>query len=100
MKIITICGSLKFKKTMMEEAERLELLGNCVLTPIYPTKENYTKEEIKKFNELHFAKIKLSNAIYVVNVEGYIGKQTQKEIIFAKENKKEIIYFDNSKNTL
>ena len=36
MKIITICGSLKFQKEMMEMAEKMALDGNCVLTPTYP----------------------------------------------------------------
>ena len=40
MKIITLCGSLKFKKEMMEIAEKMALLGNCILTPIYPIIEN------------------------------------------------------------
>lgn len=40
MKIVTLCGSLIFKKEMMEVAEKLALLGDCVLTPVYPTSEN------------------------------------------------------------
>ena len=35
MKIITICGSLKFQKEMMEMAQKLAFEGNCVLTPTY-----------------------------------------------------------------
>ena len=34
MKIITICGSLKFKNEMMKMAEKLALDGNCVITPV------------------------------------------------------------------
>lgn len=40
MKIITLCGSLRFQECMMRTAEKMALLGNCVLTPIYPTSEN------------------------------------------------------------
>ena len=41
MKIITICGSLKFIKEMLEIAEKKELEGNCVLLPIYnPRRSN------------------------------------------------------------
>ncbi len=40
MKIITICGSLKFQTEMMIEAQKLALNGACVLTPIYPAIEN------------------------------------------------------------
>ena len=37
MKIITICGSLRFKDEMMKISEKMELAGNCIITPIYPT---------------------------------------------------------------
>ena len=47
MKIITICGSLKFKNEIMEISEKLEPEGNAVIAPIYPTNEQkdaYTDE--------------------------------------------------------
>lgn len=51
MKIITICGSLKFQKEMMEMAEKMALDGNCVLTPTYPVSNNLniTDNQLKKF---------------------------------------------------
>ena len=36
MKIVTICGSFKFQKEMLEIGEKLSLEGYCVLHPIYP----------------------------------------------------------------
>lgn len=96
MKIITICGSLRFQKEMMEIAEKMELEGNCILTVIYPTKENkdaYTEQEFEMFDKMHKEKIKLSDAILVVNVDGYIGSSTKSEIEFAKSLGKEIIYY-------
>ena len=54
MKIITLCGSLRFQKCMMRTAEKMALLGNCVLTPIYPTSENpeRTKEQLEMLKEV------------------------------------------------
>ena len=40
MKIITLCGSLKFQKEMMIVAQKMALDGNCVLTPTYPVSNN------------------------------------------------------------
>lgn len=40
MKIITLCGSLKFQHEMMIIAEKMALEGNCILTPVYPTLDN------------------------------------------------------------
>lgn len=96
MKIITVCGSLKFKEEMIKIAVEMELQGNCVITPIYPTnsdKDIYTDEQIVILNEMHKEKIKLSDAILVVNVNGYIGSSTRSEIEFAKGLNKEIIYY-------
>ena len=95
MKIITLCGSLKFQKEMMIVAEKMALEGNCILTPVYPTIENLkrSEEQLKKLKEEHFKRIELSDAILVINVNNYIGNSTSLEIQYAKELGKEIIYY-------
>lgn len=35
MKVITICGSMKYKDKMLEIAETLALKGNCIITPMF-----------------------------------------------------------------
>ena len=97
MKIITICGSLKFKSEMIAVAEKLELQENAVITPIYPTNSNkdaYTDEQADILDKMHKEKIKISDAIYVVNVGGYIGTSTKSEIEYAKSLGKEILYLE------
>ncbi len=95
MKIITLCGSLKFKKEMIEIAEKMALDGNCVLTPVYPVLENYkrTDRQLELLKEAHFKKIELSDSILVVNINNYIGNSTNLEIEYAKKLGKEIIYY-------
>ncbi len=95
MKIITLCGSLKFKKEIMEIAEKMALKGNCILTPVYPVLENYkrTAKQLKKLKEEHFKRIELADAILVVNVNNYIGDSTNLEIEYAKKLGKEILYY-------
>jgi hypothetical protein len=97
MKIITICGSLKFENELNYYAEKLALEGNCVLNIIYPTKEKdkYTKEEIKLLGNEHLKKIELSDAIFVVNKNRYIGEAVSKEIEFARSKNKEVIYLES-----
>ncbi len=96
MKIITVCGSLRFYKEMMIITEKMELEGNCMLVPIYnpemPNKDDFT-EEVLMLDKMHKERIKLADAILVVNVDGYIGSSTTKEIEFAKSLNKEIIYY-------
>ena len=95
MKVITLCGSLKFQKEMMIVAEKMALEGNCILTPVYPTLDNIerTEEQLIKLKGAHFKRIELSDAILVVNVNNYIGNSTNLEIEYAKKLEKEIIYY-------
>lgn len=96
MKIITVCGSYKFKKEMIEITEKFALQGNCMITPIELTKSDknaYTENEALILDKMHKEKIKLSDAILVVNVNGYIGNSTNSEIEYAKSLDKEILYY-------
>ena len=51
-----------------------------------------TLSDISALESAHFRKIELSDAIYVVDIQGYIGDQVSKEITFAKGLGKEVIY--------
>lgn len=97
MKIITVCGSLKYYTEMMEITEKMGLKGNCMLVPIYnpnkTSKDDYTEEEILILGQMHKERIKLADAILVVNVNNYIGSSTKSEIEYAKKLNKEIIYY-------
>ena len=95
MKIVTLCGSLKFKNEMMTVSEKMALEGYCILTPVYPVLENMkaTEEQLIKLKEAHFKRIELSDAILVVNINNYIGDSTKLEIDYAKKLGKEIIYY-------
>lgn len=103
MKIITVCGSYKFKKEMIKMTEYYTLKGNCMLMPNELSRENkeaYTKEEATIIDQMHKEKIKLSDAILVVNVDGYIGKSTKSEIEYAKSLGKEILYYTDLKENI
>ena len=50
----------------------------------------FNEEEQVLLADLHYKKIDISDAIYVVNVDGYIGTSTKKEIEYAKSLNKEI----------
>lgn len=81
---------------MMIVAEKLALKGNCVLTPVYPILENLkmTDEQLEKLKEAHFKRIELSDSIYVINKDNYIGKSTKLEIEYAQNLGKEIMYLE------
>ena len=94
MKIITVCGSFKYMDEMIKISEKLCLEGNCVLSPMYPiSNKKYSAEDKEILGKIHLERIKISDAIVVINVDNYIGEATMKEIDFAKSLGKEIIYY-------
>ena len=92
-KVITVCGSLKFQDEMMRQSDLLERAGNCVLSVVYPSQalDLYTPEDNERFAALHFQKIRMSDGIFVVNVGGYVGESTRKEMAYARKLGKEIL---------
>ena len=94
-KVITLCGSIKFKEEFLKMQEKLTLDRNIVLTPnsFQSIKKEKINEQTKKMlDEMHRQKIDMSDAIFVINVNGYIGESTKNEIEYAKSKNKEILY--------
>lgn len=97
-KVVTICGSVRFWNKIQEMSERLELENEYVVIGIIPhvIDRDLTEYEKDLLGELHRIKIDLSDAIFVVNVDGYIGESVKKEIKYAKQKEKEIIYLESA----
>lgn len=93
-KIVTICGSMKFKDKMMEVAKELEVKNKYVVIQCIYSNNKFSKEKQQVLADLHYKKIEISDAIYVVNVDGYIGSSTNKEIEYAKKLGKEVMYLE------
>lgn len=99
IKVITICGSMRYSKEMMKIAEELELKhGYAVIQCVYNVDgQKYEGIDVSILDKIHRKKIDISDAIYVVNIDGYIGNSTKNEIEYAKRNCKEIIYHEKIK---
>lgn len=78
-KVVTLCGSIKFWNKMQEINEKLALENEYIVIGLTPrvTNRNFTEHNKELLGELHRAKIDLSDAIFVVNVDGYIGESTR-----------------------
>lgn len=96
IKIITICGSMRYAKEMMKISEELELKkGYAVIQCVYNVDGlRYEGIDSSILDKIHRKKIDISDAIYVVNIDGYIGNSTKKEIEYAINNGKEVIYHE------
>lgn len=93
--IITICGSTRFKDQILNTARDLTLMGHIVLAPCvfhHAEETELTAEEKIRLDNLHKEKINMSDAIFVVNVDGYIGESTYGEIDWATRMKKQVFF--------
>lgn len=59
--------------------------------------EDISESKRDALAKAHLSKIEISDAIYVVDIKGYIGESVSKEIQFAKEKGKEIIFHSEYK---
>jgi hypothetical protein len=95
-KIITLCGSTRFKEEFITEQKRLTLEGNIVISVGlfgHSGDNEVWSEEIKEMlDDMHKRKIDLADEIFVINVGGYIGSSTRSEIEYALSTDKRISY--------
>ena len=96
MKVVTICGSMKFAKEMQKIAGKLAKdKGYCVLQCVYDVDiQNLSETQIDLLRKEHLKRIELSDAIYIVNIGGYLGANTKSEIEYANKLNKEVIYHE------
>jgi len=93
MKTYTICGSMRFSKDMISIAYDLEAhKGFNVLQCVYSDESPSSPAEIERLTAAHLKKIDMSDGIYVVNIDGYIGESVRHEIEYALSNNKEVVY--------
>ena len=97
-KVITLCGSTHFKDQFLEAQKRLTLEGNIVISVGlfgHSGDEEVWAEGTKEMlDDMHKHKIDMADAIYVINVGGYIGSSTRSEIDYAIKNGKEVMYLE------
>ena len=81
--VITLCGSTRFKNQFLEAQKRLTLAGNIVISVGLfghsGDDEVWTEGTKEMLDEMHKRKIDMADAIYVINVNGYIGSSTRSE---------------------
>lgn len=93
MKTLTLCGSMKYEKEMQTIAFKLETKhGYNILQCVYnQEKEELNLPAMEALKAAHYKKIDISDGIYVVDIQGYVGDSTKEEIRYAKEKGKEVI---------
>jgi hypothetical protein len=101
-KVITLCGSTKFKDQFMEVQKKLTLEGNIVISVgcFGHAGDIFSDEQKLMLDDMHKRKIDMADEIFVINVGGYIGESTKSEIEYAKKHNKKVNYLDNINNDI
>ncbi len=99
-KIVCLCGSTRFMDTFFEAGWSETLKGYIVLSVgVVTTSADHAgealgSEAVQMLDELHWRKIDLADEVLVLNVGGYIGFSTQREVEYAKSLGKPIRYWE------
>ena len=95
-KVITLCGSTKFKDEFLQQQKRLTLEGNIVISVGmfgHAGDQEVWSEGVKEMlDDMHKRKIDMADEIFVINVGGYIGSSTKSEIAYAQSTGKAVRY--------
>jgi hypothetical protein len=97
-KVVTLCGSTRFKDTFMEIQKRLTLQGYIVISVGLfghaGDEEVWTEGTKEMLDDMHKRKIDMADEIFVINVDGYIGSSTRSEIEYARKTGKPVRYLE------
>lgn len=95
-KVITLCGSTRFKDEFIKVQKDLTLQGNIVISVGLfghsGDNEVWTDDTKEILDDMHKRKIDMADEIFVINVNGYIGESTRSEIEYAKRTGKIVRY--------
>jgi hypothetical protein len=98
-KVITLCGSTRFKDEFIAVQKRLTLEGNIVISVGlfgHSGDDNeWTAETKPMLDDMHKRKIDMADEIFVINLGGYIGSSTRSEIEYALETNKQVNYLES-----
>lgn len=98
---VCLCGSTRFVDTFDEWRQRLTYDGCIVLSiEIVTTQarsedpQSVNPERKAMLDELHLRKIDLADRVMFLNVGGYMGESTKRELEYARRNNKNITFLE------
>ena len=98
--IVCLCGSTRFMDAFFEQGWIETLKGKIVLSVgVCKHAEDHGGEVLSPaicamLDELHLRKIDLADEVMILNVGGYVGESTRKELVYAKTKGKKITFLE------
>lgn len=99
--VVCLCGSGRFRDAF-EQAEFDETLaGKIVLTIGCNCHDVARSEQLKQhkpmLDQLHLRKIDLADEVLILNVGGYIGESTRRELDYARTHGKRVRFWEGER---
>lgn len=102
--IVCLCGSTRFSAAYQQANLQETIAGKIVLTIGCDLRSDHeifgelAKEELLRLKEelddLHLDKIALAHEVLILNVDGYIGESTARELEYARAMGKKIRFWE------
>lgn len=97
---LTLCGSLRFEPYWHEANKQLGLAGHiCYSVMTFPNVEGdkswYTPEQKWTLDLAHLTKIEESDGVVMLNIDGYLGESSLRELEWARIREKTIFWTMN-----
>lgn len=84
LRVVTLCGSMRFRSEMERLEAELTLAGHVVLAPVLlPASTELGAEERARLGRVHLQKVAMADEVLVVDVDGYVGESTRREVEHA-----------------
>ncbi len=102
-KIVCLCGSTRFWETFSRVGWQETLAGSIVLSIGIAAPESMVlahpdtpegKDQKQRLDELHLKKVELADEIIILNIDGYIGESTSRELAYAQQLGKTIRFLE------
>jgi hypothetical protein len=101
--IVCLCGSTRFSEAFHEANLRETLAGRIVLSIGCDFKSDtdlllageLTEQDKQRLDELHLRKIDLADEVLILNVGGYTGASTRRELAYALDQGKHVRWLES-----
>ena len=102
--IICLCGSTRFYEEFMQANYEQTMLGKIVLSvgffmhragQVHGETVGITPDDKKMLDELHLRKIDMADEVLILNVNGYMGESTRRELAYALAHGKVVSFLED-----
>jgi len=102
-RIVCLCGSTRFMNAFFAAGWEFTLAGEIVLSVgVCKHADHHGAEALgagvaDALDELHLRKIDMADRVFVLNVGGYVGESTRREVLYAIEHHKPVTWLEPSR---